>query len=213
MNDINPCNLLPSRRSLLRLGTTGAATILTGKITQGAILTTPTETEGPFWEDEGLNRTDVRAHSDGTLVQAGLPLYLTVSVSTLYLNTARPLANAYVDIWHCNAFGAYSDEPAGMGNPNTLGQNWLRGYQMTSNRGLVYFTTIYPGWYNGRTAHIHARVRTYSGTSTTRNMTTQFFFDDTITDQVYSQFSPYNTRGARGTRNSNDIVYNTVSTG
>jgi hypothetical protein len=57
------------------------------------------------------------------------------------------------------------------------------------------------------------RIRTYSGTTATLNMTTQFFFDDAITDYVYANYAPYNTRGARNTRNSNDNVYGTVSGG
>lgn len=211
----NPLDAIQSRRSALRLGTTGAlATLMTGKIVQGQIKTTPTETEGPFWEDEKLLRTDIRASGDGTNLRSGMPLYMMVSVSRLLSGVASPLANAYVDVWHCDAAGNYSDEPAGMGNANTLGQTWLRGYQITNARGYVKFISIYPGWYTSRTCHIHARVRTYSGTTTTMNMTTQFFFDDTISDAVYSGVAPYNSRaGTRDTRNSNDNVYNTVSTG
>jgi protocatechuate 3,4-dioxygenase beta subunit len=208
MDGKNLLNTVLSRRSALQFGATGAATILTGKIVQGAVTTTPTETQGPYWVDELLNRSDVRGD------RTGLPFYLTVNVSKLANAVATPLANAYVDIWHCDAAGNYSDEPAAMGNSNTQGQTWLRGYQITNAHGIVKFTTIYPGWYGGRTAHIHARVRFYSGTTTTLNMTTQFFFDDTITDLVYSSISPYSTRGrTRDTRNSNDMVYNTVSTG
>lgn len=208
----SPLHRFNSRRHLLRGLATGAATLATGRIVQGAITTTPTETQGPYWIDEGLNRSDIRSNPDGTLTQSGLPLYLTVSVSVLSAGVASPLAGAYVDIWHCNAVGAYSDEPAGMGNPNTSGQKWLRGYQVTNSRGIVYFTSIYPGYYTGRCTHIHTRVRTYAGTTTTRNMTTQFFFDDTVSDQVF-QTSPYNTTTNTRTRNSTDMVYNTVSTG
>jgi protocatechuate 3,4-dioxygenase beta subunit len=215
MPDKNHIEPLQSRRNLLRLGTTGAvATLMTGNIVQGQIKTTPIETEGPFWEDEKLLRTDIRASGDGTNLRAGLPLYLTVNVSKLVSGVASPLPSAYVDIWHCDAAGNYSDEPAGMGNANTLGQTWLRGYQITNARGIVKFTSIYPGWYTSRTVHIHARVRTYSGTTTTLNMTTQFFFDDTISDAVFGGVAPYNSRtGTRDRRNATDSVYNTVSTG
>lgn len=61
------------------------------------------------------------------------------------------------------------------------------------------------GPYTGRTPHIHARVRLYSGTSTTENFTTQFFFD-AITDVVY-QMAPYNIRPNRDTINTTDSVY------
>lgn len=199
--------LVASRRQALRLGaSTAFATVMTGAITQGATVT-PTATEGPYWEDEKLLRSDIR---EG---QAGLDLNLLVTVSKLASGAATPLQYAYVDIWHCNGLGYYSDEPAGMGNPNTLGYTYLRGYQITNARGVAKFTTIYPGWYTGRTPHIHVRVRTYSGNTTTLNMTTQFFFDENISDYVYANISPYNTRGARGTRNANDNVYNSISGG
>jgi len=72
--------------------------------------------------------------------------------------------------------------------------------------GLAQFTTIYPGWYIGRTTHIHLRVRTYSGSSVSGDFETQAFFDDSVTDTVYLQ-SPYNARGSRDTRNFTDRVY------
>jgi protocatechuate 3,4-dioxygenase beta subunit len=208
----NPFQAVTSRRNLLRAGTTGAITLMSGALAQ-AISTTPTATEGPFWEDENLNRSDVRSDYATGVVEAGLPLYLTVSVSRLANGAATPLASAKVDIWHCNGYGAYSDEPAGMGNPNTLGKTYLRGYQSTNSRGMTNFTTIYPGWYSGRTPHIHARVRTYSGTTVTLNMTTQFFFTESITTYVYANYAPYNTRGARDTTNTTDNVYAVVSGG
>lgn len=209
MSDQEPFDLLEARRRFLRLGA-GAAlgTLLIGKIAMGEILKTPLETEGPFWEDEMLLRSDVRGD------RTGLPLYLMVSVSKLANGVAKPLSNAFVDIWHGDAAGNYSDEPAGMGNANTLGQTWLRGYQITNARGIAKFTSIYPGWYVGRTPHIHARVRTYSGTTVTMNITTQFFFDDMVSDAVFSGVAPYTSRtGIRGTRNTNDMVFNTVSAG
>src|SRR5439155_11326042 len=148
-----------SRRDALRLTARGALatgiTLLTGRITQGAVVATPSETQGPYWVDEKLNRSDIRS------AQSGLNLYLTVNVSKLSNGVSKPVSGAYIDIWHCNALGAYSDEAAGAGNPNTLGQTYLRGYQITNSHGIVRFTTIYPGWYTSRTAHIHARVRTY----------------------------------------------------
>ena len=70
-------------------------------------------------------------------------------------NDCAALEGAQVDIWHCNAYGVYSDIAA----ESTTGQNWLRGYQLTDSNGLATFTTIIPGWYEGRTTHIHLRVR------------------------------------------------------
>jgi protocatechuate 3,4-dioxygenase beta subunit len=213
------CNrVCSSRREVMRSGALafiGAATTGAAIVRAATPVATPSETEGPFWEDELLNRSDVRTDPSTGVAQLGLPLYLTVSLSRLANGTAAPVANAWVDIWHANYQGYYSDEPAGMGNINTLGQKWLRGYQVTDGHGIVRFTTIYPGFYTGRTTHIHARVRTYNGSTQTLNFTTQFFFDDTISDKIFSTVAPYSARGglANRTRNSNDNVYNTVSTG
>jgi protocatechuate 3,4-dioxygenase beta subunit len=109
-----------------------------------------------------------------------------------------------LDIWHCDASGLYSDVQAN----NTVGQNFLRGYQVTDANGLAKLTTIYPGWYSGRTVHIHVKVRLFDAANdTTTEATTQVFFDDSITDAVYAAVSPYDTRGARDTRNSADNIY------
>jgi protocatechuate 3,4-dioxygenase beta subunit len=89
-------------------------------------------------------------------------------------------------------------------------RKFLRGYQITDANGVAGFTTIYPGWYSGRAVHIHFKLRLYAGSAKTYEFTSQFFFDDTLTDSVYTQ-SPYNTRGSRNVRNSNDGIYNSLS--
>jgi len=78
---------------------------------------------------------------------------------------------------------------------------------VTDENGAVQFTTVYPGWYQGRAVHIHFKVRQYAGTSKVYEFTSQFFFDDAVTDTIYAQSAPYNTRRARTTRNSNDGIY------
>src|SRR5207244_1720129 len=176
---------------------------------------TPTVTEGPYWVDEKLFRSDIRTDPMTGVARAGVPLVLTINVQNL-LGGCAALVGAYVDIWHCDAKGIYSDEPTynpggGTGAVNTSGQKFLRGYQITDDSGQVQFTTIYPGWYSGRTIHIHVRIRTYSGTTLAGAFTSQLHFDDTISDAVLSQ-APYNTRGARTTRNSNDMVYTGAAT-
>jgi uncharacterized protein (TIGR03437 family) len=86
-----------------------------------------------------------------------------------------------------------------------------RGYQLSDDAGQVQFFSIYPGWYSGRTIHIHVRIRTYSGSAVYDEFTSQLFFDDTTSDQVMGQ-SPYNQRGrTRDTRNSNDMVLQGMS--
>ncbi|HLX45239.1 MAG TPA: IPT/TIG domain-containing protein [Bryobacteraceae bacterium] len=164
------------------------------------------QTEGPYWVEENLNRSDIRSDPSTGTVYPGVLLNLAIALQEV--STCTPLAGARVDIWHCSASGTYSDEAV----QNTTGKKFLRGYQVSDDNGNVNFTTIYPGWYSGRTVHIHVRVRTYSGSTVLGEFTAQFFFDDSITDQVFAQ-SPYNTRGTRDTRNANDMVLTGTSGG
>jgi protocatechuate 3,4-dioxygenase beta subunit len=109
-----------------------------------------------------------------------------------------------VDIWHCDASGVYSD----VSDPsfNTMGQKFLRGYQVTDGSGSVRFSTIYPGWYSGRAVHIHFKIRLFAGPQKTYEFTSQLYFDDSLTDRVHSQ-PPYNSKGTRHTRNSQDGIF------
>src|SRR3954452_7286456 len=154
-------DLLKQRRQVLK--TMGTALVLagvgvgTGKNALGqqcTILSDPALTEGPYFVDELLNRSDIRSDTATNNVQQGLSTYLTVNVSQLNNCAITPLTGAFVDIWHCNALGSYSD----ISQQSTTGQNFLRGYQVTDRHGNVRFTTIYPGWYSGRTPHIHAKI-------------------------------------------------------
>ncbi|WP_321473700.1 hypothetical protein [uncultured Paludibaculum sp.] len=200
------------RRQLFQfLSGAGAALLVTGgtiptpAFGQSAFscVLNPEMTEGPYWVDEKLNRSDIRIDPSDGSVKPGMPLALTINVYLVNGSSCALLPNAYVDIWHCDAGGLYSDVQAN----STVGKKFLRGYQVTNSNGAVQFTTIYPGWYSGRAVHIHMRIRTYSGTQTLGQFTSQLFFDDSITDQVYT-VSPYNTRGTRNTLNSNDSIYN-----
>ena len=169
------------------------------------VTVTPQETEGPYWVDEQLNRADLALDPTDNSVQIGFPLVLNVTVSQLLDGAAAPLPGAYVDVWHCNAAGVYSDTAA----QNTVGRKFLRGYQVSDAKGFVQYLTVYPGWYSGRTVHIHARVRLFTGDQVTTNFATQFFFDDSITDQVF-QTAPYNQRRVRDTLNAADSIYTTA---
>jgi uncharacterized protein (TIGR03437 family) len=175
------------------------------ELSQLSCVARPALTEGPFFVDELLNRSDIRPDPANNTVRAGTPLKIKFTVGKVSGSACTPLAGAYFDLWHCDALGAYSDVN-GQGNPNNLGQKFLRGYQITDSNGAVEFQTIYPGWYTGRTTHIHYKVRLFAGASKTYEFTSQTCFDDTFTDQVYAA-APYNTKGARGTRNSNDMIY------
>ncbi|MBI1826583.1 MAG: intradiol ring-cleavage dioxygenase [Planctomycetes bacterium] len=162
----------------------------------------PAVTQGPYFVDERLNRSDIRSDpSDGSL-QPGIPLHLRLTVYQTDGTTCSAFPGATVDIWHANAEGVYSDEAV----EGTAGQKFLRGYQVTDENGVVEFTTIYPGWYSGRTIHAHFKIRTFAGSSTTYDFTSQLFFDEGITAQVATQ-SPYNTRGLPDTTNGRDSIF------
>jgi protocatechuate 3,4-dioxygenase beta subunit len=172
---------------------------------EGACTLAPELTIGPYFVDEGLRRSDIRGGtgSDTPFIADALPLYLTINASSAITAGCPPLAGVQIDLWHCHAGGLYSDEQAN----GTVGQTWLRGYQITDASGNVAFTTIYPGWYPGRTIHIHLMARYYDRLgNTTYQFTTQLFFDDAINDLVMAN-NPYNTRGDRTTTNSNDGIY------
>jgi protocatechuate 3,4-dioxygenase beta subunit len=104
-----------------------------------------------------------------------------------------------VDIWHCDAFGIYSDvkDPSF----NTVGKQFLRGYQLTDEAGEARFLTIYPGWYSGRTVHVHIKVRTAAG-----EFTSQIYFEDALSDRIYAA-PPYAARGRRSARNQDDRIF------
>jgi protocatechuate 3,4-dioxygenase beta subunit len=165
----------------------------------------PELTIGPYFVDEQLNRSDIRSEpSDGSVSQ-GTPLTLAISIFDVANNSCAPIAGAQVDIWHCDAQGQYS----GVSDQgfNTVGQKFLRGYQLTDATGKAQFTTIYPGWYSGRTVHIHFMIRTVDAQGTSYEFTSQFFFDEAMTDQVYTQ-EPYASKGQRNTLNISDNIYN-----
>lgn len=171
--------------------------------TDGACVLTPALTIGPYFVDEELNRSDVTIGANTTFVTDAVPLSLTIHAASMLSAGCPALAGVQIDIWHCHAGGLYSDEQAN----GTVGETWLRGYQVTDANGNVTFTTIYPGWYPGRTIHIHVMARYFdSAGNTTYQFTTQLFFDDTISNSVLAK-APYNTRGTRDTTNTNDGIY------
>lgn len=172
--------------------------------TTGCATLTLEETQGPFWVDERLNRSDVRADTDTGVVQTGVLVTFTLTITDAG-DSCTPQQGVYVDLWHANREGAYSDV-SGSGNPDETGLNFLRGYQVTDANGQVTFTTIYPGWYAGRTTHLHYRVRTTLSDSSEVNFTSQLFFAESVNNAVYAT-TPYARSGTRSTTNSNDSLY------
>lgn len=196
---------LDRRQVLAALGTAGAALVVgcaSSPEGQDCALA-PELSPGPTWRDARLNRSDLRwdSHPVGQPEpRPGVPLLIDLRVLAPADEGCRPRSGAQVDLWHCDAGGLYSDLPGS----GTGGQDFLRGYQVTDADGAVRFTTIYPGWYPGRTVHIHVEVRLFDpfGEVTTE-VSTQLFFDDAVTDAVLAT-APYSDRGPRDTRNATD---------
>lgn len=149
---------------------------------------TPEQTEGPYYIASEPFRSDV------TEDRVGLPLVLHLRV--LDATTCKRIEGATVEIWHCDAGGNYSGFSSGSD------RTFLRGHQTTNGAGRATFETIYPGWYMGRTTHIHVKVHV-GGTVV---HTGQLYFNDAITDAVYAK-APYTARGARDTTNATDGIY------
>jgi len=180
-----------------------ATPLFTGNARELSCVARPEQTEGPYFVDEKLNRSDIRLDPESKSVKEGLPLRLKINVGRAKGDVCTPLTGAHLDIWHCDALGIYSDvRDNGF---DTRGQKFLRGYQVTDINGSVEFQTIYPGWYFGRAVHIHFKIRLFNGNQKAQEFTSQLYFEETITDQVYAQ-SPYKTKGRR-TLNQQDSIF------
>jgi len=211
--DDTPLGRLLSRREVVTLlGATGVLWLAGGLTPWRAMadspgpscVVRPEQTEGPYFVDERLNRSDIRSDPTDGRMRPGTPLTLTLLVSRLSTGGCQPLTGAQVDIWHCDALGVYSD----VRDPgfNTVGQKFFRGYQITDARGHVRFSTVYPGWYEGRTVHIHFKIRTEPMARRSFEFTSQMYFDDGLTDRVHGD-PPYAARGPRTARNQHDRIF------
>lgn len=167
----------------------------------------PEMTEGPYFVDKQLNRSDIRSDPTTGAAKPGAPLVVAFNVSRVSGGQCSPLPGAIVDVWHCDAEGIYSGViDTGVGF-NTVGAKFLRGYQVTDANGVARFTTIYPGWYPGRTVHIHFKIRTPAASSGKQyDFTSQLFFDEALNDKVFAQ-APYNSKGRRNTMNASDGIF------
>ncbi len=191
----------------------------------------PQQTEGPYYVAGAPNRNNITSdHSDGT-VQQGIPLKLVIHVYKIHNNVNNtnsnttpvtnnntnhssciPFKGAQVDIWHANHQGLYS----GISQIGTEGKMYLRGYQTTDNNGTVKFDTIYPGWYQGRSIHIHVMVRAFEdgsggGANETFHWTSQMYLNNSNNQQVHTQL-PYSKHGPPPMTNEQDGIYTGSST-
>jgi len=151
LDDIPVGRVLTRREALAFLGDTSSCVVR------------PELTEGPYYVDEGLQRSNIRSDPSDGSIRPGALLALTFNVSSAASNACSPLEGAIVDVWHCDALGVYSD----VSDPgfNTSGQRFLRGYQVTGSDGVARSTTIYPGWYQGRAVHILFKIRSSASAS------------------------------------------------
>jgi len=221
-----PAQRLLSRRELLGILGTAAATALVGcghreqpsrapgetenrtstalAAVLPACVVRPAQTEGPYFVDEKLNRFDIRSDPSDGSVRPGLPLRLEFQVSRIDGRSCNPLGGAVVEVWHCDASGVYSDVRDQ--SFDTRGKKFLRGYQITNTSGTAEFLTIYPGWYSGRAVHIHFKIRGDAASRRGQEFTSQLYFDESITDKVYT-LAPYNSKGRRATANDQDFIF------
>jgi protocatechuate 3,4-dioxygenase beta subunit len=163
----------------------GPAAVASGAV---SCVLAPEQTEGPYYiANEKLRRNITEG-------RPGRPLTLRLAV--VDASTCKPIKGAAVDIWHCDALGNYS----GVGGAGS--KTFMRGVQRTNAQGIATFQTVYPGWYQGRTVHIHVKVHVRGAVVHTG----QLYFPDGVTDAVYRR-SPYASRPSRGVRNSSDFVF------
>ncbi len=155
------------------------------------------QTLGPCYFPANLIRSDVREGQSG--------LGTTFAFRVVNIDTCTPMSGVSIDIWHTNWAGVYSAPISTFCNgndPQTQQLRFCRGIQTTDANGYATFITNFPGWYSGRTIHIHATLRI----GTTEILTTQFYFADKVGDYVLHNYAPYTGRGERNTRNTNDNV-------
>ena len=170
-----------------------------------ACVVRPEQTEGPYFLDTQLDRSDIRAEPSTGVRSEGVPLTLTFNLSRIAGGTCGVLAGALVDVWQCDATGAYSGFTDGRAGFQAEGLTFLRGYQRTDANGVARFTTIYPGWYTGRAVHVHFKVRT-DVAGQPYEFTTQLYFDEALTDQVHA-LAPYAVKGRREMTTAADFIF------
>ena len=188
-------------------GATGAAATASPSASTAAVASSlpscvvvPELTEGPYYVNENLDRSDIRIDTSDGSVREGAVLTLDWVVSQVDGNACIPLEGVLVDVWHCDALGNYSDVGSEQGH------DYLRGYQHTDANGKATIKTIYPGWYQGRAVHIHFKIRTDANAASGLEFTSQLFFDDALSAQVCSS-GVYASKGAPDQPNASDGIF------
>ena len=199
--------IVSRREALIALGSAAGAAVWPFALARAqapACIVRPQQTEGPYFLDTGLERSDIRTDPATGSAEPGVPLRIAFNVSRLDAQGCRALSDAQVELWQCNAHGIYSgvrDHQA-----DARGRAFLRGYQRTNPAGSASFVTIYPGWYPGRTVHLHFTIRARATGTRSDVFTSQLYFDDRLSDEIFTQ-APYAERGPRTARNAGDGIY------
>lgn len=190
------------RREVLALGALGGAGFALGcgdnVVPETECLLTREQTAGPFYFDPELER---RAIDEG---RAGIPL--TIALQVVLATDCAPLASAVVDLWHSDGGGLYSGYPGQGDNRDidTTGEFFCRGIQITGADGGVTFTTIFPGWYPGRTVHCHYQIDGVVAGGAIRSPG-QLYFPDSLSREVLAD-PVYLDRGPPATTNASDAI-------
>jgi protocatechuate 3,4-dioxygenase beta subunit len=189
-------------------GRSSTTAVATGTVTAdmfdaaSSCTVTPEATAGPYYIDVDKIRSDIREDRDGT--------QLRVAARILGADGCTPVKDAVFEIWHCDADGLYSGfesaSTGGGGGPPggsaTDTTRYLRGAQITNADGIAEITTIWPGWYRGRTVHIHAKVFI----SSQDLLTTQLYFDEELNRAVFAA-APYTAHAGRDVFNGDDSIF------
>jgi protocatechuate 3,4-dioxygenase beta subunit len=202
--------LLTRRGALALLGASGASLLAARHGATAAAVPSlpacvvrPRQTEGPFFVDGDLERSDLRIDPRTGAAKPGMPLRLAFRISRVGASECAPLAGMQVHVWHCDAVGDYSsvrDRRA-----SNAGEAFLRGFQTTDAAGTVRFLTIYPGCYPGRAVHVHFKIRTaYAPRGV--EFTSQLYFDDALSEGVYAA-APYASRRRQRLANGDDFLF------
>jgi protocatechuate 3,4-dioxygenase beta subunit len=188
---------------------TGGTAAMTGKasypnpfsgVATSGCAATGTLTQGPCYDSASELIQDISYGQDG------LPMRMVFQVLDA---SCRPLAGATVEVWHVAPTGKYSgDDTAHENVAFCTGSDsqysthlYFRGKQTTDANGVAFFDTCFPGWYSGRTVHVHFTI-----TSGSQSFTSQYVFDDTLDDDIIDTQPVYDTRGKRDTTNLTDTV-------
>lgn len=162
-------------------------------VSAGGCTTSPSETAGPFptKNPTAFAIKDIRGD------RTGVPLTMNITIQNVKDNCAA-LAGAFVDVWQCDKDGNYSEYGS------LTAAHFLRGRQTTDSNGVAAFTTVFPGWYPGRSPHIHVHVFNASGKSL---LITQIAFPTDVCDTVYTTATNFYTKGKQDTSNTRDNIF------